>query len=60
MGERSDCMVIGRKKKIYRLEELEQRIAALEKKMTERKEEQKGMAIPADIISEWLNGKKME
>ena len=56
MGERSDGMVMPWQKNKQKLEELERRIAALEEK--NRREKTDGMAIPADIVSEWLNGKK--
>ncbi len=49
-------MVMPWEKKKQKLAELEQRIAVLEEKY--RREKNEGMAIPADIVSEWLNGKK--
>jgi BMFP domain-containing protein YqiC len=49
-------MVMVWQKNRLKLKELEQRIAELEEKY--RREKNEGMAIPADIVSEWLNGKK--
>ncbi len=49
-------MVRPWEKNRQKLAELERRIAALEEK--HRREKTDGMAIPADIVSEWLNGKK--
>jgi uncharacterized coiled-coil protein SlyX len=51
-------MVTPWQKNRAKLAELEQRIAALEQQIA--KQEQEGLAIPADIVSEWLNGKSAE
>jgi hypothetical protein len=51
-------MVTPWQKNRQKLEELERRIAALEQQEQERKGD--GLAIPADIVSEWLNGKPTE
>ena len=51
-------MVTPWQKNREKLAELERRIAALEQQSA--KHEQEGLAIPADIVSEWLNGKRTE
>ncbi len=51
-------MVTPWQKNREKLAELEQRIAEIEQQIA--RQEQEGLAIPADIVSEWLNGKRVE